>query len=125
MEMLGEAGVTLEEYSRASHPSEMQSLVKEGHGCALIREGTVLDDGLVVRPLAGVDWTVDTAVIYHKQRYPKTVPIVVRQLKRDLEKRAPQTAPIPFAQPRDPGRGYPSVAAQEVTVQLSLYGDPQ
>jgi hypothetical protein len=53
--MLNEAGVTIEEYSRASHPSEMQALVKEGHGLALIREETSLDEGLTTRPIAGVD----------------------------------------------------------------------
>ncbi|MBB5061946.1 LysR family transcriptional regulator [Granulicella mallensis] len=35
-ELLREAGVYLEDYSCASHPSEMQALVKDGHGLALI-----------------------------------------------------------------------------------------
>ena len=90
LELLGDAGVTLEDYSCASHPSEMQTLVKEGHGLALIREGTLLDEGLITRRLAGVDWTVDTAVIYHKQRHPKTVPILVRKLKRSIQKEIPR-----------------------------------
>jgi DNA-binding transcriptional LysR family regulator len=85
LELLGDAGVALEEYSCASHPSEMQILVKEGHGFALIRQGTLLEDGLITRRLSGVDWTVDTAVIYHKQRYPKTVPVLVRKLKRMIQ----------------------------------------
>jgi hypothetical protein len=33
-----------------------------------------------------VDWTVDTAVIYNKQRHPKTVPVLVRKLKRNIQK---------------------------------------
>jgi DNA-binding transcriptional LysR family regulator len=86
LELLGDAGVTLEEYSCASHPSEMQTLVKEGHGLALIREGTLLDEELITRRLSGVDWTVDTALIYHKRRHPKTVPILVRMLKRSIQK---------------------------------------
>jgi DNA-binding transcriptional LysR family regulator len=86
MELLGDAGVTLEDCSCASHPSEIQTLVKEGHGLALIREGTLLEDGLMTRRLSGVDWTVDTAVIYHKQRHPKTVPILVRMLQRTIQK---------------------------------------
>jgi DNA-binding transcriptional LysR family regulator len=32
LELLADAGVSIEEYSRASHPSEMQTLVKEGYG---------------------------------------------------------------------------------------------
>lgn len=91
LELLGGAGITLQEYSCASHPSEMQTLVKEGHGLTLIREGTPLEEGLITRRLAGVDWTVDTAVIYHKQRHPKTVPILVRKLKRSLQNNVPKS----------------------------------
>lgn len=54
----------------------------DGYGFALIREGTTLQEHLTTRPLAGVDWTVDTVVIYHRIRHPKTVPLVVKQLKR-------------------------------------------
>jgi DNA-binding transcriptional LysR family regulator len=86
LELLSDAGVALGDYSCASHPSEMQNLVKEGHGLALIREGTALEEGLVTRRLSGVNWTVDTAVIYHKQRHPKTVPVLVRMLKRAIQK---------------------------------------
>ena len=91
LELLGGAGVTLQEYSCASHPSEMQTLVKEGHGFALIREGTLLEEGLVTRRLVEVDWTVDTAVIYHKQHRPETVPILVRRLKRSFQKKIPKS----------------------------------
>lgn len=84
MELLGDAGVELEEHSCASHPFEMQALVKEGHGFALIREGTKLDEELTTRPIAGVDWTVDTAVIYHKAHHPKTVPVLIKKLRRQF-----------------------------------------
>jgi DNA-binding transcriptional LysR family regulator len=90
VELLTAAGVTLEGYSCASHPSEMQSLVKEGHGLALIREGTLLEDGLTTRRLVDVDWTVDTAVIYGLQRCPKTVPVLVRMLKQSIQKAIPK-----------------------------------
>lgn len=55
LELLGDAGVTLGEYSCASHPSVLQTLVKKGHGFALIREGTLLEEDLTTRRLAGVD----------------------------------------------------------------------
>jgi DNA-binding transcriptional LysR family regulator len=93
LELLADAGVRVAEYSRASHPSEMQMLVKEGHGFTLIREGTTLDDELTTRPIAGVDWTVDTAVIYHKLRHPKTVPILVRKFGKHLPQNTKETRP--------------------------------
>jgi hypothetical protein len=58
--------------------------VKQGYGFALIREGTVLDTELITRPIVGVDWTVDTAIVYNKVRHPKTIPVLVRHLKRRL-----------------------------------------
>jgi DNA-binding transcriptional LysR family regulator len=84
LSLLAGAGVEIDEYSLASHPSEMQLLVKEGYGLALVREGTLLDDELTTRPIAGVDWTVDTAVIYHKQQCPKTIPLLLKQFKRQM-----------------------------------------
>lgn len=92
LELLSDAGITLEDYSCASHPSEMLTLVKEGHGLALIREGTLLEEGLITRRLVDVDWTVDSAVIYHRQRHPKTVPISVRRLKRSLQRNIPKSS---------------------------------
>jgi hypothetical protein len=66
-------------------------LVKEGHGLTLVREGAILDDELTTRPIAGVDWTVDTAVIYHKQRHPKTVPILLRKFKKQFNQETRET----------------------------------
>jgi DNA-binding transcriptional LysR family regulator len=84
LELLGESGVEIDEFSRASHPSELQSLVKTGYGLALIREGTALDTELTTRPVVGVDWNVDTAFVYNKELHPKTIPLLVRHMKRRL-----------------------------------------
>ena len=86
--LLTDAGVKIDQYSLASHPSDMQMLVKEGYGLTLIREGTPLDDELTMRPVAGVNWTVNTAVIYHKQRHPKTVPILVKRFRNQFRNEA-------------------------------------
>jgi DNA-binding transcriptional LysR family regulator len=91
LELLADAGVKIDEFSLASHPTEMQMLVKEGFGFTLIREGTPLDDELTTRPIAGVNWAVDTAVIYHYQRHPKTVPILVKKFRRRFRNETNQT----------------------------------
>jgi DNA-binding transcriptional LysR family regulator len=80
-ELLGDKGVKVDEYSRASHPTEMQTLVKLGYGFALIREGTPLDAELTTRPVAGVDWTVGTAFVYRKHHHHSTIPVLIRHLK--------------------------------------------
>jgi hypothetical protein len=68
--LFAEVGVKIEEYARASHPAEMQLLVKQGFGLALLRERTALDAELTTRSIAGVDWTVDKAFDYGKQGHP-------------------------------------------------------
>jgi DNA-binding transcriptional LysR family regulator len=84
MGRLSRAGVRVSEFSSASHPTEMQQLVKEGYGLTLVREGTELDPDLTTRPVLGVDWTVDTALIYHRERRPPTIPVLVRHLRRHI-----------------------------------------
>jgi DNA-binding transcriptional LysR family regulator len=98
LKLLHDAGLRIEEYSSASHPSEMQMLVKEGYGLALIREGMPLDEQLTTRSVVGVDWTIVTAIAFHRVRHSKTIPILLRKLRRDLmqtakpPRRPPQSA---------------------------------
>jgi DNA-binding transcriptional LysR family regulator len=128
LEQLSEAGLQVDEYSRASHPSELQMLVKEGHGFALIREGTALDDALTTRRVTGVNWTVDTAVIYHVHRHPKTIPILAKRLRRALLKNAKKTVfdalPIAMnASGADRGAFIQSHPEQTLPVQLKLLSE--
>ena len=120
LEQLYEVGIEVEEYSRASHPSELQMLVKEGHGFTLIREGTALDELLTTRRVIGVNWTVDTAVIYHRHRYPKTIPILIKQLRRELAKelKGAQTNQISLA--KKPPKAHRN---ENSPVQLSLLSE--
>jgi DNA-binding transcriptional LysR family regulator len=122
LELLGDAGVSVQEYSRASHPSEMQVLVTEGHGLALIREGTPLEEGLTTRPILGVDWTIDTAVIYRRDHHPKTVPILVRRLKRMILNTQSRDT-VGIAPPVAGTIRRPAQSARENPAQLSLYRD--
>lgn len=98
LEQLNDAGIEVQEYSRASHPSEMQMLVREGYGFALLPEGTQLDEALTTRKVAGVDWTIETAAIYHAHRHPKTIPVLIKQLQREVMKEQrlnlPQRLPL-------------------------------
>jgi DNA-binding transcriptional LysR family regulator len=102
LEMLGAAGVHIEEFSRASHPTDMQTLVKGHQGIALLREGTILESELTTRPINGVDWTVDTVVIYHQQYHPKTIPVLVRHFEEKLRKDGKRTSSLRRKLPRAP-----------------------
>jgi len=81
IELLSHAGLPLREFARSSNLFETLMLVKDGFGFALVREGTKLDTELITRPVAGADWTVEMALIYHKSRYPRTVPILAKKLR--------------------------------------------
>jgi len=86
LQFLASVGVAIKEFSFTSHPSEMQTLVKEGYGFALIRDGSPLDEELTTRPVAGVDWIVETAIIYHSERHPRTVPFLAKKLRRIIQR---------------------------------------
>lgn len=121
LELLSNVGISIADYSRASHPSEMQTLVKDGHGLALVREGILLEEDVTTRPILGVNWTMDTAIIYRKQHHPKTVPILVRRLKRMiLNTQSGESIPI-IGRPLGEAIKLPAQTAKEGPMQLPLY----
>ena len=125
LELLEGVGVKLLEYSRASHPTEMQELVKQGYGFALIRNGTVLDPELITLPIAGVDWTVDTALVYSKQRHPKTIPVLVRHLKRSFAASRSNDGVHQISSRGDPVAGrrkHSPCSSENDSAQMSLLG---
>jgi DNA-binding transcriptional LysR family regulator len=81
VELLSDAGLRLQEFARSSNLFEMLMLVKDGFGFALVREGMMLEPELITRPIARTDWTVEMALIYHKSRHPRTVPIIAKKLR--------------------------------------------
>lgn len=87
LSQLAAAGLVLDEFSRVSSPLEMQLLVKEGYGLALIPERTPLQPHLTVRRVLGANWTIETALIYPRMRPLKTLPVIFRQLKQRFGER--------------------------------------
>lgn len=113
LELVGQAGIRIADYSSASHPVEMQMLVKEGHGLALIREGTPLDEELTTRHVLGVNWTVDVGVIFHGQRHPKTIPILVRKLRKVILRTSSSSA-------KKPAMSTPALDEKRIEINRSL-----
>jgi DNA-binding transcriptional LysR family regulator len=83
-ELLAEVGVEVEEHSHTSHPQEMQEAVLRREGFALIREGTPLMEGLITRPIQGVEWTVDTAFVFRKTSELRLLPIIAKSLRKQF-----------------------------------------
>lgn len=82
MEMLEAANIRPEVAKTTATPHDLQWMVESGFGYALIQEGTELHSGLVTRPVAGANWTVDSALIVKKSASRKTLPYLVRELRK-------------------------------------------
>jgi DNA-binding transcriptional LysR family regulator len=112
MEMLDAVGVHPEVVSTTATPYDIQWMVQSGFGQALIREGSELEDGVVTRPVAGVNWTVDSALISRKSTTQKNIPTLVRVLRKQLRLQ-------PFMPPSKPPQSARPPAAKQT---LPLFG---
>ena len=101
MEMLDEVGISGEVGSTNKTPHDLQWMVESGSGYALIREGSELQVGLVTRPIAGVTWTVDSALISGKSTSQRTIPYLVREMRKRLRLQAslPPSKPVRSVRP--------------------------
>ncbi len=124
MELLQDAGIRMRLNSRASSPHNMQALVRSGFGLALVREGAVRDQELTTRPIAGLDWTVDTALVYDEHRHPKTIPLFLGLLQSRFGVEPRQKQILDQIQAATPSRGFPPDSQRtkgEAPIQLFLF----
>jgi LysR family hydrogen peroxide-inducible transcriptional activator len=88
MQMLSKIGVEGDVASRYKTPHDLQWMVQMGYGYALIREGTELPAGLTTRPVAGVEWTVDSVLVLGRSTSQRTIPYLIRELKKRVHQLA-------------------------------------
>ena len=88
IEMLNEVGVHPEVVTTTGSPHDIQWMVKSGFGHALIREGSEVEDGIVTRPVAGVNWMVESVLISKKFPTQRTIPVLLRELRKRLRMQA-------------------------------------
>lgn len=81
-EMFSEAGIPLHLSNSAVTPADMQWMVKEGYGLALIDQLSPLESGLVTRPIARVHWTADTALVWSKTGSHIALPLIEKLIKQ-------------------------------------------
>lgn len=75
-EMFREVGIELTMSSSARTPADIQWMVKAGYGLALVDQLMPLETGLVTRPIAGVNWTADTAFVHRNRADHIALPFV-------------------------------------------------
>jgi hypothetical protein len=59
-------------------------MVREHLCVALIREHEPLHEELTTRPIRGVSWTVDSAIVDQVEGHQKTLPLLIHELQRRL-----------------------------------------
>ena len=82
-EMFAEVGITLHLANSAATPADMQWMVKESYGLALVDKHSTLEFGLVTRSIAGVNWTADTAFVTGKQSAHMALPYIEKSLREN------------------------------------------
>lgn len=82
MEILGEIGITPEISCLAATPADIQWMIQSGSGLALIDQKTPLDPSLTTRPIANVNWTVDTAFVHPVCAEHPALPMLVRHFRK-------------------------------------------
>jgi LysR family hydrogen peroxide-inducible transcriptional activator len=94
LEMFAEAGIPLNLANSAASPTDMQWMVKENCGLALIDQLSKLEPGLVTRQIAGTSWTVDTAFVTSKETIHMALPLLAKHLRENgLNPRRKQLRP--------------------------------
>ncbi|WP_263419274.1 LysR family transcriptional regulator [Terriglobus albidus] len=82
LEMLNEKGIE----PRISNPTfngeHIQWMVREGLCFALIRERQHLHKDLTTRPIEGVSWTIDSAIVYHPEQKRKVMSVLIKELEK-------------------------------------------
>lgn len=90
--LLSRAGIALEPTRFVSAPSEVQWMVKQGWGYALIHETTVLDPELVCRPITGVDLFIESAFVYQAASQQPALQLLAWDLKSRFRDSLPRSS---------------------------------
>lgn len=84
LEMLAEYGIKTRISNPTFNADHVQWMVREHLCVALIREHESLHEELTTRPIRGVSWTVDSAIVYQAEGRHKTLPLLTHELQKRL-----------------------------------------
>jgi len=119
IEMFAEAHTPLYVASFAATPADIQWMVKENYGLALIDQLSPLESGLVTRPIAGIHWTSDTAFVSRRDGGHMALPFIEKFLKKgglNPRKKPPQSERIGIPQHKLQGSHKQNLASHKKQV---------
>ncbi len=93
MEMLQEQGIKPRMSNPTFNSEHVQWMVREKLCLALIARHEVLHGDLTSRPIQGVQWTIDSAVVYRTESQQKALPVLLRDLERRFSVAAEKKPP--------------------------------
>jgi DNA-binding transcriptional LysR family regulator len=80
--MFAEIGITPRPCKPTMNIDHVQWMVKEGACYSLIRAGRPLASGLTTRPIEGIDWTIDTAIVCNNEHRNPALSLLIEELPK-------------------------------------------
>ena len=81
--LFAEVGIPITIANSVTNPADIQWMVRENYGLALIDEGLPLEAGLTTRPIAGVNWSAQTAFVANKNGKHIALPFILKFIKQE------------------------------------------
>jgi LysR family hydrogen peroxide-inducible transcriptional activator len=81
--LFAEVGIPISLANSVSNPADIQWMVRENYGLALIDEALPLEAGLTTRPIAGVNWSALTAFVASKDGQHIALPFIQKFLRKE------------------------------------------
>lgn len=120
LEMFNEVGITPRPCAPTLNIEHVQWMVKEGLCYSLIRAGRTLMNGLVTKPIAGVDWTIDTALVLREDNESPALFLFAEELLHHIRRspEMPEKKPVVSVRVRAHGR---KASAEKDDDQIDLF----
>ena len=120
VQMFEQVGITPRPCNPTMNVEHIQWIVREGACYSLMRAGRPLLSGLVTRPIAGVDWTVDTALVLRPYKSKPALSLLIEELLKQSKQTTDLSEMRPVLTVRD--RAIPKTAvSRSERSQLALF----
>lgn len=120
IELFAEIGITPRPCQPTQNIEHVQWMVKEGHCYSLMRAGRSLLNGLITKPIAGVDWTIDTGLVLRANHENPALSLFVEELADPFRHVTDVPTKMPVASATDTKKR--SSSAETVGDQMVLFG---